>query len=76
VLVDCRISPTDGSHHQFLDLEEFSVLKDISRDKFEKAGQIEEVKGTVSRDFSSSVFFIKQLLLVPRGMPRNDFEFF
>jgi hypothetical protein len=34
------------------------------------------LKGTVSRDFSSPVFFIKQLLLVPKGMPRNDFEFF
>ncbi len=30
----------------------------------------------MSRDFSSSVFFIKQLLPVPMGMPRNDFEFF
>jgi hypothetical protein len=27
-------------------------------------------------DFSSPVFFIKQLLLVPIDMPRNDFEFF
>jgi hypothetical protein len=34
------------------------------------------VKGRVSRDFSSPVFFIKQLLLVPMGMSRNDFEFF
>jgi hypothetical protein len=34
------------------------------------------VKGTVSRDIPSSVFFIKQLLLVPIGMPRNDFELF
>ncbi len=34
------------------------------------------VKGTVSRDFSCPVFFIKQLLLVPIGKPRNDFEFF
>ncbi len=34
------------------------------------------LKGTVSRDFSRLVFFIKQLLLVPIGMPRNDFEFF
>jgi hypothetical protein len=33
-------------------------------------------KGTVSRDFSCPVFFIKQLLLVPIGKPRNDFEFF
>jgi hypothetical protein len=33
-------------------------------------------KATVSRDFSCPVFFIKQLLLVPTGMPRNDFEFF
>ena len=35
-----------------------------------------ELKGTVSRDFLSPVFFIKQLLLVPIDMPRNDFEFF
>ncbi len=34
------------------------------------------IKGTVSRDFSCPVFFIKQLLLVPIGKPRNDFEFF
>jgi hypothetical protein len=34
------------------------------------------LKGTMSRDFSSPVFFfIKQLLLVPMGMPRNGFEF-
>jgi hypothetical protein len=32
--------------------------------------------GTVSRDFSSLVFFIIQLLLVPIGMHRNSFEFF
>jgi hypothetical protein len=35
-----------------------------------------EIKATVSRDFSCPVFFIKQLLLVPIGKPRNDFEFF
>jgi hypothetical protein len=34
------------------------------------------VNGTVSRGFSSPVFFIKQLLLVQIGMPRNDFKFF
>jgi hypothetical protein len=34
------------------------------------------VKGTVSRDFSCPVFFIKHLLLVPIGMPRADFKFF
>ncbi len=34
------------------------------------------VKGTVSRDFLSPVFFTKQLFLVPIGMPRNDFKFF
>ena len=33
------------------------------------------VKGTVSQDFSSPVFFIKQFLLVPMGMPRSDFKF-
>jgi hypothetical protein len=33
-----------------------------------------EIKGTVSRDFMSG-FFIKQLLWVPIGMPRNDFKF-
>jgi hypothetical protein len=33
------------------------------------------LKGTVSRDFSSPVFLTKQLLLVPMGMPRNDFDF-
>ncbi len=33
------------------------------------------LKGTVSRDFSCPVFFIKQLILVPIGKPRNDFEF-
>ncbi len=35
-----------------------------------------KLKGTVSRDFSSAGFFIKQLRLVPMGMPRNDFKFF
>jgi hypothetical protein len=35
-----------------------------------------QLKGTVSRDFSSPVFFIKQFLLVPMGMPSSDFEFF
>jgi hypothetical protein len=33
-------------------------------------------KGTVSRDFSCPVFFIKQLLLVLIGKPRNNFELF
>ncbi len=33
------------------------------------------VKGTVSRDFSCPVFFIKHLLLVQIGMPRTDFKF-
>jgi hypothetical protein len=30
----------------------------------------------MSRDFSSPVFFIKQLLLVSIGMSRNDFKLF
>jgi hypothetical protein len=34
------------------------------------------LKGTVSRDFLTLVFFIKQLLLVPLDMPKKDFEFF
>jgi hypothetical protein len=34
------------------------------------------VKGTVSRDFFTLVFFIKQLLLVPLNMARQDFKFF
>ncbi len=34
------------------------------------------LKGTVSRDFLTLFFFIKQLLLVPLDMPRKDFEFF
>jgi hypothetical protein len=33
------------------------------------------IKGTVSRDFLCPVFFIKQCILVPIGMPRNDFKF-
>jgi hypothetical protein len=33
-------------------------------------------KGTVSRDFLTLVFFIKQLLLVPLDMSKKDFEFF
>ncbi len=37
---------------------------------------LDQLKGTVSRDFSGPVFFIKHLLLVPIGMPRTDFEFF
>ncbi len=35
-----------------------------------------QLKGTVSRDFLTLVFFIKQLLLVPLDMPKKDFEFF
>jgi hypothetical protein len=34
------------------------------------------IKGTISQDFSRPVFFIKQLLLILIGMPRNNFEFF
>ncbi len=34
------------------------------------------LKGTVSRDFLTLVFFIKQLLLVPLDKARQDFEFF
>ncbi len=34
------------------------------------------LKGTVSQDFLCPILFIKQLLLVPIGMPRNDFKFF
>jgi hypothetical protein len=33
-------------------------------------------KGTVSRDFLTLVFFIKQLLLVPLNTARQYFEFF
>jgi hypothetical protein len=34
------------------------------------------LKETVSRDFLSPFILIKQLLLVPIAMARNDFEFF
>jgi hypothetical protein len=34
------------------------------------------VKGTVPRDFSPRVFFLKQLLLVPIDKPRNFLNFF
>jgi hypothetical protein len=34
------------------------------------------LKGTVSQDFLSPFILIKQLLLVPIVMARNDFEFF
>jgi hypothetical protein len=34
------------------------------------------LKGTVSRDFSCPVYFIKHLLLVPIRMPRTEFKFF
>ncbi len=34
------------------------------------------LKGTVPPDFSPLVVFFKQLLLVPVGKPRNDFDFF
>jgi hypothetical protein len=34
------------------------------------------LKGTVSQDFSSPFILIKQLLLVPIAMTRNDFKFF
>ncbi len=32
-------------------------------------------KGTVPRDYSHQIFFVKLLLLVPVNMPRNDFNF-
>ncbi len=35
-----------------------------------------QLKGTVSRDFLTLVFFIKQLLLVTLDIPKKDFEFF
>jgi hypothetical protein len=34
------------------------------------------LKGTVSRDFFTVVFFIKHLLLVLLDTPKKDFEFF
>ncbi len=34
------------------------------------------LKGTVSQDFLTLVFFIKHLLLVPLDTLRKDFEFF
>jgi hypothetical protein len=34
------------------------------------------LKGTVSQDFLSPYILIKQLLLVPIAMVRNDFKFF
>ncbi len=37
---------------------------------------MESLKGTVSRDFLTLFFFIKQLLLVPLDMPKKDFNFF
>jgi hypothetical protein len=36
----------------------------------------EELKGTVSRDFLTLVFFIKHLLLVPVDKPGKNFELF
>jgi hypothetical protein len=35
-----------------------------------------ELKGTLSRDFLTLVFFIKHILLVPLDTPRQDFKFF
>jgi hypothetical protein len=35
-----------------------------------------ELQETVSQDVLTLVFFIKQLLLFPLDMPRNDFKFF
>jgi hypothetical protein len=33
-----------------------------------------DIKGTVQRDFSTPVFFIKRLILVSKVMPESDFE--
>ncbi len=41
---------------------------------FDQAFQI-HLKGTVSRNLSSSLFFLKQLLLVPIDTSRDDFDF-
>ncbi len=43
---------------------------------YQPAHLVHAVKGTVSRDFLTLVFFIKHLLLVPLDMPRKDFKFF
>ncbi len=56
----------------FLALEIYTAIYCSIR--FTEGTYSESIKGTVSRDFPSPVFFIKQLLLVPLDMPRNDFE--
>ncbi len=69
----------DGCGSQLGSAAKIIALEDASpRTKRPRMESIDRFafKGTVSRDFSSPVFFIKQLLLVPKGMPRNDFEFF
>ncbi len=35
-----------------------------------------QVKGTVQRDFLTTVFFTKRLILVSIDMPQSDFEIF
>ncbi len=46
------------------------------RPELQKVANFLGLKGTVSRDFLTLVFFIKHLLLVPLDRPRKDFEFF
>jgi hypothetical protein len=71
----CYHPPTITSHHQ-APWPSISSIGTLLLGSPELDRALNEIKGTVSRDFLWLVFFIKQLLLVPIGMPRNDFEFF
>jgi hypothetical protein len=51
-------------------------MKEEEKCYFWNVSPVEQLKGTVSRDFLTPVFFIKHLLLVPLDTPRKDFEFF
>jgi hypothetical protein len=54
----------------------FATVPYLSGNRPGSARQINALKGIVSRDFLTLVFFIKHLLLVPLYTPRKDFEFF
>ncbi len=54
--------------------ESCRAVQKILRSSAENSRSV--VKGSVSRDFFTLVFFIKQILFFPLDMPRKDFKFF
>jgi hypothetical protein len=68
-----RPPPPSGSRLGFPPTDTHNAWKGKSQVTYHA---IEKLKGTVSRDSLLGVFFIKELLLEPLDMPREDFDFF